>query len=212
MLKRTIISGLVIGTVLLGFVAAVAVFGGPWDWRKPWQNAGPEFHDLTESDGLFTAGIALKAMEEPSLKVLAENSETISYRFLWLRSFHNPVVVRSYWDRHQDSPRMVMKVSDGCNCMGPDISGPGKFKEARDFEILHSTFSMIVRAFGNMELCDKSKQYSDQSGLDGANWYFEMSSAGRYCWSERWSPGSGPHQFAGEMMLELSGYEVVSDY
>ena len=37
----------------------------------------------------------LRAMQEPSLRELAEKDRTVTvYRFLWLPSFHNPISVR----------------------------------------------------------------------------------------------------------------------
>lgn len=36
----------------------------------------------------------LKALEEPSLLGLAKNPSLQSYRFVWLRTFHHPVIVR----------------------------------------------------------------------------------------------------------------------
>jgi len=54
----------------------------------------------------------LKRLEEPSLFTIARNAPVESYRFLWLRTFHNPIAVRMDVQRDGTS-FLTIKVADG---------------------------------------------------------------------------------------------------
>jgi len=65
--------------------------------------------------GVFEAridGFYLKRLQEPSLLTEAQSTSTEAYRFLWLRTFHNPVAVRMELQSNGSSI-LTIKVADG---------------------------------------------------------------------------------------------------
>ncbi len=65
--------------------------------------------------GDFEASIdsfLLKRLEEPSLFTKAQNTSAEAYRFLWLRTFHNPISVRMEV-QPDGSSLLTIKVADG---------------------------------------------------------------------------------------------------
>jgi hypothetical protein len=54
----------------------------------------------------------LKKLEEPLLFIKAQNPSAEAYRFLWLRTFHNPVAVRMEV-QPDGSSILTIKVADG---------------------------------------------------------------------------------------------------
>jgi hypothetical protein len=109
----------------------------------------------------------LKALEESSLLQMAQNSSGKSYRFVWLRTFHHPVVVR------------VDVRADG---IGELTSKTERFlatiKKAHFWELpTHETPAT--------------------EGCDGSQWIIEGVKNGKYHALDRWTPGKGAVQALG---------------
>jgi hypothetical protein len=113
----------------------------------------------------------LRAMKEEPL--YSPDGEWVeSYRFLWLRSFHNPVAVRIW---KCGSVRFVsVKELDGAG--GYD---PGKLKLERKRELTPDEWREFMRYLEDSCYWQLPTQ-DDTIGFDGAQWIFEGVKGGRY--------------------------------
>jgi hypothetical protein len=94
-------------------VLVLCVFLGAWCFAQetyfPPRAFGQEKFAVgkAEIDSFF-----LKRLEEPSLFMRTQNASAEAYRFLWLRTFHNPIAVRM--DVQADgTSQLTIKVADG---------------------------------------------------------------------------------------------------
>lgn len=156
----------------------------------------------------------LFALREESLfsEQLAPGSAV--YRFLWLRSFHNPVSVRL---RVFPDGRGVatLKVSDGAGGYNP-----GSLAEQKEVPVSAEDVAVFLAKleqgahFWDLpteppENCSKD---SCTVGVDGARWIWEANSEGRYHIVDRWSPDKGEYRAAAMFLLRKVGYSVPKDH
>lgn len=124
----------------------------------------------------------LGAMREPSLWELSQNDATAEvYRFLWLRSFDNPIAVRLVVT--SNGSRLISKVSSGK--AGFETGHLIRNQESRLTKQATEWFLDDVKqvTFWKAPSRDQSHQ-----GLDGAQWIVEGVKLGRYHIIDRWSP------------------------
>jgi hypothetical protein len=141
----------------------------------------------------------LRAMKEEPL--YSPHGEWVeSYRFLWLRSFHNPVAVRIW---KCGSVRFVsVKELDGAG--GYD---PGKLKLERKRELTPDEWREFMRYLEDSCYWQLPTQ-DDTIGFDGAQWIFEGVKGGRYHVVDRWTPQNGSYRELCLYVLKLSGLKV----
>ena len=125
----------------------------------------------------------LVTMAEPSLWVLSEDHSVHAYRFLWLRTFHQPVTVRL--DVSSDGAGLLTaKVTDG---RGGYESGKIVFDETTPLlaDQVNGFLAQTERLqFWSLPTRDEGKGV----GLDGAQWIMEGVQNGRYHLLDRHSP------------------------
>ena len=138
---------------------------------------------------------ALKAMGED--KLISSSNEEESYRFLWLRSFHEPIAVRV---RRIGSHRLVVVkemersgVSESCR----------KSVKTTAFLISEEEWNQFML---NLErACFWRMPTPDEKILmDGAEWIMEGYREGRYHVVDRQSPDEGPYRDACLYLLRVS--------
>jgi transposase len=139
----------------------------------------------------------LKALQEPSLWEISKKTKGPVFRFLWLRSFDHPVVVR-------------LNVSgDGTGTLVTKISGrqggyePGKLVENRTKKLSKQEtqwFLDRVEELKYWELPGREEKAPNVVNLDGAHWVVEAVRDGNYKLVDRWSPQNGPIKAIGTMM------------
>lgn len=149
----------------------------------------------------------LRAFSEPSLyRISTGNSpgQTASYRLLWLRSFHEPIVVRID-QTDGDSAYLTAKQRAG----GGGFQGRPRTLER---PLTHAEISQLHATLSTTEvLGERPKICGD--GLDGSRWIIEVASnQGQYSFVNRWSPRDGAVRDFGEFMLGLTGWDVVPVY
>jgi len=120
------------------------------------------------------------------------------YRFIWLRSFSHPVVLRI--DIAQNgSGRLTIKVGEGS-----DMPGPGGLRrnESRSLDADSiASFRAKVRAAAFYDL----PPFDDAHiGTDGSQWVIEGVCDGRYHVVRRFSPQDGPAMEIGMALIELA--------
>lgn len=145
----------------------------------------------------------LMAMDEPSLFSL-QNYTGESYRFLWLRTFDNPIAIRLW--RSSDQRFITVKQLDGKGGYEP-----GKL-------IINKTRTVDEREWGIFNDHLEQSCYWDlprvggEGGQDGAQWIVEGSREGRYHIVDHWSPKSGSYRELCLYLLKLAEIQIDKIY
>ena len=137
----------------------------------------------------------LRAMKEESL--YSSGDEWVeSYRFLWLRSFHQPVAVRIW--KCGSTQFLSLKVMDGAGGYEP-----GKLILERSRELTPDEWSEFLRYLDDSCYWQLPTR-DDNIGFDGAQWIFEGVKGGRYHVVDRWTPQTGSYRELCLYALKLS--------
>ena len=142
-------------------------------------------------------GSSLKEVQEPSL--LASDSPLQSYRFLWLRSFFGPIVVRL--DVHKDGDgNLITKTYD----LVPN-SNQLKTSVNKTQPLTQEQVQACLGKINQVRLWQLPSADLKGPGCDGAEWIIEAKDGKRYHAVQRWSPQSGPVRELGlEFVLHLA--------
>jgi hypothetical protein len=150
--------------------------------------------------GWFSAHLAAAGQSS-----LANDSQADTVRFLWLRSFAHPVVVRIDDVSSDNASLTVIELS------GAGGYAPGKIsrrasrrlsnKESGDFRDLLTRSGLFAPRPQDCSL-----------GLDGAEWVFERQDRGHYTLVHQWTPQRGPVHDVGTFLLDLTGWEFGDRY
>ena len=140
----------------------------------------------------------LRIMEEPSLTCGSAPDEGAVYRFLWLRTFHNPIAVRV------TVTRAVVTI-DATELDGAGGYDPGKMLKRASRKIPGPDSGLIEANF--KELWAYTPPF-DEPGMDGSEWIFEARDHSRYKIVSVWSPTGGLPRRLGEYALSISGLDV----
>jgi hypothetical protein len=150
---------------------------------------------------------ALRAAREPSLYLASLDAEATPVevvRFTWLRSFHDPVVVRV--DQTADG---VMRLTATQMYVGLPRQGRAYRRVAKVLSVEESAVFHKLLATGGLA---EALPVSCEGGTDGAEWIIERSGPGHYAYWNRRSPDGGPVREVGLMMLKLTGWSVEPVY
>lgn len=148
----------------------------------------------------------LRAMKEPLLfnKELNKELNKEVYRFLWLRTFHNPITVRI--EKSAEDYKLYWKLSDGTGGYGPGELIVNKMKK------------LTKREWDNFQkLLDSAKYWEPEtnekelSGFDGAQWILEGVDSKRYNVVDRWSPESGKFRECCDYLIKLTDLKINKD-
>lgn len=183
-------------------VAAVCVILaiGPSTWSQSKSKAIPRdppdthpqyfpkgvFHDSSES-GWFQSfkerwyAKHLRSMCEPSLSEASTDNSLVAYRFLWLRTFHNPISIRLII--HVDGTgTLTGKMTNGKGGYNAGILTLNESHDLSKAQIAEFLGLLRTAAFWSLSTEDET------GGLDGAHWVLEGAENGRYHIVDRWSP------------------------
>jgi hypothetical protein len=142
-------------------------------------NLFSEFTNVWYSGQLF-------AMQEP---VIFSNSNiTETYRFVWLRTFHNPIAIRI--ERQQDIYLLTWKLCDGAGGYEP-----GELSIAKQKQIDSATwnnFKQLLNQAGFWHMATE-EVIVDILRLDGSQWILEGKYEDKYHVVDRWTPESGTY-------------------
>jgi hypothetical protein len=152
--------------------------------------------------------MVVKDLQEPSLLEEAANTQAESYRFLWIRSFHHPIVVRL--DLNPDGTGVLTtKVATGAagyprsiTHLLQNVTRPLPREQIRAYLAL-----LKKDGFWALTSPDENK-----SGVDGAQWIVEGVQGGRYHVVDRWSPKEGPVRNLGlALVVGLAQMDIPDD-
>ena len=149
----------------------------------------------------------LRALKEPSLWELSKTQRTQTWRFLWLRSFDQPISVRLDVS-HDGTGVLTTKAASGQGGYKPGRLVTNKTRALTKEE----TTSFLVRTdeqgFWSLPVYEMPRkgvgpngEPTVEIGLDGAQWILEGVNDGQYHVADRWSPKNGPVRTLGIMML-----------
>jgi hypothetical protein len=122
----------------------------------------------------------LAAMKEPSLYEQRTNTLVEQYRFLWLRSFRNPIAVRVRKDDAGITLRVVW-LSGGSGYK------PGKIERDESFSLTKDQWGEFLKLLDKASFWDMPTD-DKVMGRDGSQWILEGQSAGKYHHADRWTP------------------------
>jgi hypothetical protein len=119
----------------------------------------PEFLEYCNS-------VHLESMNEPSFIEKSKNEDFHAYRFLWLRSFHQPICIRLEINT-DGSAQLVIKMP-----WGYGIFYSGELATGKSYKISKNAAQTFL---GYLKKADfwNLKTKEEAKGLDGANWIIE---------------------------------------
>lgn len=144
-------------------------------------------------------GKYLDALNEPSIYKYINQRDKKIFRFLWLRTFHNPIAIRLEIIKNERAGILHVKMTDGKGGYEP-----GKIKEDYTKNISKDHIDKFLKLlesdnFWQLPIKD------DGLGFDGAQWIVEGLYNGKYHMVDRWSPKEGAARNIGLFLLDLSG-------
>ena len=140
----------------------------------------------------------LTAMHEPSLCEASKTQKTQTYRFLWLRSFHQPVSVRLEVNR-DGTALLTTKITSGNGGYEPR-----RLIVNRTQRLTREHTSWVLDRIEELKfwsLPTNPPRHPNEIGVDGAQWIFEGAKDGAYHVVDRWSPEKDEIHALGIMML-----------
>ena len=149
----------------------------------------------------------LKALDEPSL--LARKGNGHAYRFLWLRTFHEPIVIR-IMILDDGSGTVEVKVADGKGGYEP-----GEIIVSEEKTLAPEDVERFLSAVKKAQFWNEPAQEEideQEIRLDGAQWILEGVHQGEYHVVSRWSPDKGPYRKLCLLMIKLGEVEVQAVY
>lgn len=159
----------------------------------------------------------LRALKEPSLWEQSKTQKSQTYRFLWLRSFHNPISVRL--DVREDgSGLLTTKVTSGQGGYKPGKLVTNKTGVLTREQTAWAVEQIKETGFWGLQSHENTKEGVGPNGektvevrADGAQWIFEGVNNGKYQVADRWSPQNGPVRDLGIIMLvDLAKLKLLS--
>jgi hypothetical protein len=143
----------------------------------------------------------LRAMTEPSLSEASRDKTLVTYRFLWLRTFHQPIAIRLAI-RLDGTGFLTGKVTSGKGGYEPGTLFQNSSVEVPKPQVQQFLGLLQKTAFWTMQAEEMS------NGDDGAEWILEGVQAGNYHVVERWSPEKDDYSRVCLYLLELSKISV----
>ncbi len=138
----------------------------------------------------------LTAMNEPSISC---GTSGRIFRFTWLRTFHHPVSVR------------VTEISGAASLVAIELNGaggyaPGEKHRRKESTLTNGEFRGLQDSFSKVGFWSLPTT-SEQLGMDGAEWIFEVAENGKYHVVTRWSPEAGAIRNIGLQFLKLAKWK-----
>ena len=141
----------------------------------------------------------LSAMNEPIL--FTGNINKKVFRFTWLRTFHNPIVIRI--ERENDSINLFYKMTNGAGGYEP-----GEIVIDKKMKLTLNDWDKFIHLvdschFWTVLPCEKLIE-----GLDGSQWILEGATNEYYQVIDKWTPREGAYYDCCNYLIELTDLEV----
>ena len=123
------------------------------------------------------------------------------YRFLWLRTFNNPVLIRI--EKSNKDFKLFWKVTNGAGGYKPGNLILNKEKKITEYD-WNSFLKLIdISNFWKMKTVKV-----DIPGNDGAQWILEAQSDGKYQVVDRWTPQQGDFYDCCDFLIKLTDLNI----
>lgn len=147
----------------------------------------------------------LIALKEPSLYELSNNNKITCYRFLCLRTFHNPFAIRVEL-KSDGTGLLYFKKTSGAG--GYD---PGDLIENKTIKISKINVNSLLEKIKNEKFWTLQSR-GKSGGLDGSEWIIEGVKKGKYHLVDRWTPETGSIRVLGLNFIRLSKEKIENLY
>ena len=144
----------------------------------------------------------LIAMEEPLMFNKKQDKST--FRFLWLRTFHNPISIRI--DKKSDLYSLTWKLCDGAG--GYD---PGKLVINKTKTIDKKTWDTFQGLLSKADYWNLQTNEVEIIGTDGSQWILEATDKDNYHVVDRWTPRGGSFYNCCDFLLGLTDLKIEED-
>ena len=178
----------------------------PKDWRTnfsinviEYYSAPPRFERMgieLAVTSTYGYSLFLSACNEP---ILDTKQATKIFRFTYLRSFHNPIIIRI--ENNNEKISIYWKVSDGAGGYEP-----GEIIEDKTKDLKQEDWELIESKIKNIKFWSLPTTKSDLLGLDGSKWIIEGKTLGKYHVVERWC-GEKLNP-VGRLLIKLTDLEI----
>ena len=121
----------------------------------------------------------LAKMDEPSLFERKDEKEVSAYRFLWLRSEHEPVCIRME-KRGDDIKGRLVRLSGSGHNFGGSV-------DQREFTVAAEEWSKLQEKLSATQFWGMPSP-PNEDGFGGSQWIVEGISGGKYHVTDCWSP------------------------
>ncbi len=145
------------------------------------------------------------AGEEPLTELAADAPGQLHVRFVWLRSFDEPIIVRI---EGQAGGRARIEATRLSGAGGYE---PGQVEEHLRRDLTSAEFDAFTAMLKNAALSTEAAANCD-NGIDGAQWVLEVIDGDKYSFFERWTPEQGSVREVGLAMLRLTGFDLEPIY
>ncbi len=181
----------------------------------------PLVFDETEDSNDYTVewySKHLEAMQEPSLWLASRSAEAHAYRFLWLRSFHHPVVIRLTIEKN-GTGILSAKVTTGKGGYEP-----GDLRTDKTLALSRAQVNQFLKQLGKAKFwslptekeatvkVDADGNETVEVGLDGAQWIIEGAENGKYHIVDRWSTKKGAYRDAALLLIRFAELKFKEIY
>jgi hypothetical protein len=141
-------------------------------------------------------------MGEQSLWSQPRTKSRVTYRFLWLRTFHKGIAVRI--TRDGGSATLVANRLSGAGGYEP-----GKIEMHRERALSDEEWNRVERALSQARF-DTLCSVPESAGNDGAEWIVERATEDGYKLVERWAPPpEDAFRAACETFLDVAGRDII---
>jgi hypothetical protein len=146
----------------------------------------------------------LTALHEPSLLTQSKNLSVQSYRFLWLRTFHQPIAVRLEV-KADGTGILTTKIASGAGGYAPGHLVTNTSKPLTEQQTESFLHKIDVDKFWELP----PVLLKEQQGDDGSQWIIEGVKGGKYHIASQWSPEQGPiHDLGTVLAFELAELQI----
>jgi hypothetical protein len=149
----------------------------------------------------------LIALEEPSFLQKSKDSSAESYRFVWLRTFHHPIIVRIDVQAN-GSAELTTKVSNGAGGYEP-----GKLVENTSRPLTQRQTDKFLATIQRLQFWELPTHETPETvGCDGSQWIIEGIKDGKYHVVDRWTPTKGAvHDLGLTFVFGLAQMKIPKD-
>ncbi|HCY41797.1 MAG TPA: hypothetical protein DHV48_10645 [Prolixibacteraceae bacterium] len=144
----------------------------------------------------------LIAMEEPLIFNKKQNKSI--FRFLWLRSFHNPIAIRI--EKQSDTYLLTWKLCNGAGGYEPKKMIVNKTKT-----INKETWDSFQDLLLKVDYWNLKTNEVEIPGSDGSQWILEGTDEKNYHVVDRWTPRGGIFYDCCNFLIELTDLEFKED-